>query len=451
MKTPQPRFSTDDVVMNELPQLSRREREVMDCRRRGSWPVETVALWSALVLTAGFPAVLGGQGPTFELQGPILLPQPLALTADVRWLDEDRLLLGVEGSGVYSWRIGDDEGTLEASLAGAGGYYRGFESYSRVGGSSSGSVAFAGGLFGVYLKSRGDFEMLKAIEIVGDVDRRGDRTAVVGLSRNEVGDWEDHIAWVFKDGESEPRTLLPTRDGGEIMGQCWHAEVSVVRLISEERVLVVPGLEPGVFVYDRAGQLLESVGADTFAADAGCGLEEGERSLLGNAAFTIEWMAGRRVIDELLADEAGNVYFFVRHVPGGPESIVLEPPESGADTQPAAGASGQATVVSGRTDAGGATILTTVRGFTRGAENHSSTYDAAHPPLGRVCWDLVQARAEELTAVTTLPCAVESEFADTRLRADLRGDKAVVLLTGLPAALARPALVFEARLRPPGR
>lgn len=349
-----------------------------------------------------FPAVLRGQGPTFERLGsPVVLPTKLALTADLRWLDEGRLLLGVEGAGIYSWRIGDDEGTLEASLAGAGGYHRGFESYSRVGGASSGSVAFAGGLFGVYLKNEGDIDTLKPIEIVGDVDRRGDRTAVVGLSRNEDGGWEDHIAWVFEDGESEPRTLLPTRDGGEIMGQCWHAEVSVVRFISDERVLVVPGLEPGVFVYDKAGQLLESLGADTFAADAGCGLEEEKRSMLGKAAFAIGWMAGRRVIDELLADEAGNIYFFVRHVPGGPESIVLE------------------------------------------------AYRATHPPLGRVCWDLIQARAEELTAVTTLPCAVESKFADTRLRADLRGDKAVVLLTGFPGALARPAEVFEARLRPP--
>ena len=372
------------------------------CRPRRRWPLDAAVLACALTLSMSFPAILGGQGPTFERLGsPVVLPTKLALTADVRWLDEGRLLLGVEGAGVYSWRIGDEEGTLEASLASAGGYHRGFESYSRVGGSSSGSVAFAGGLFGVYLKSRGDFEMLKAIEIVGDVDRRGDRTAVVGLSRNEDGGWEDHIAWVFKDGESEPRTLLPTRDDGETMGECWHAEVSVVRFLSAERVVVVPGLEPGVFVYDKAGQLLESLGADTFAADAGCGLEEEKRFMLGKAAFAIGWMAGRRVIDELLADEAGNIYFFVRHVPGGPESIVLE------------------------------------------------AYRATNPPLGRVCWDLIQARAEELTAVTTVPCAVESEFADTRLRADLRGDKAVILLTGFPGALARPAEVFEARLRPP--
>ena len=349
----------------------------------------------------------------FERLRPIALPETLALTADLRWLDEGRLLLGVEGGGVYLWRIGDQEGVLEASVTGAGGYHRGFESYSRVGGSSSGSVAFAGGVFGVYLKGEGDLDTLKAIEIVGDVDRRGDRTAVVGLSRDENGGWEDHTAWLFKDGDSEPQRLLPTRDDGEAMGRCWHVGVSVIRLISDERVLVVPGLEPGVFVYDRSGQLLESLGADTFGADAGCGLEEGKRSMLGKAAFRIGWLARRRVIDELLADGSGNIYFFVRHVPGGPGSIVLESPESGPDSQPVA------------------------------------TYSATNPPLGRVCWDLVQARADELTAVTTLPCAVESRFADTRLRADLRGDRAIVLLTGFAGALARPADVFEALIGPP--
>ena len=419
------------------------------CRLRRSWPLGTGALSGALALIACFPVVLAGQGPTFERLGPIVLPEALALTADLRWLDEGRLLLGVEGDGVYSWRIGDREAVLEASLTGAGGYHRGFESYSRLGGSSAGRVAFAGGVFGVYLKSGSDTDTLKAIEIVGDVDRRGDRTAVVGLSRTEDGGWEDHIAWLFKDGESEPRRLLPTRDGGATIGQCWHVDVSVVRLISDERVLVVPGLEPGVFVYDRSGQLLESLGADTFAADAGCGLEEGKRSMLGKAAFRTGWLARRRVIDELLADGSGNIYFFVRHVPGGPESIVLEPPDSGADSQTAAGASGQPTVVKSRMGAEGARIVTTVRGFTKGTENHPSAYRAAHPPLGRVCWDLVQARADELTAVTTLPCAVESKFADTRLRADLRGDRAIVLLMGFAGALARPAEVFEARLRPP--
>ena len=425
-------------------------RDGTACRRRLSGPLKAVALSCALVLTVCFPAVLGGQSPTFERLGPIGLPQSLALIADLRWLDEDRLLLGVEGAGVYSWRIGTDEGQLEASLAGAGGYHRGFESYSRVGGSSSGSVAFAGGLFGVYLKSEGEIDTLKAIEIVGDVDRRGDRTAVVGLSRNDGGGWEDHIAWVFKDGRSEPWRLLPTRDGGETIGQCWHAAVSLIRFVSDERIVVVPGLEPGVFLYDRSGQLLESLDAGTFAVDGGCGLEKEKRSLLGRAAFRIGWLAGRRVIDELLADGAGNIYFFVRHVPEGPKSIVLQSPESGADSQPAAGVSGKPTVVKSRTGADGtSSIVTTVRGSTKGAEGYSAAYSAAHPPLARVCWDLVHARAAELAAVTTIPCAVESEFADTRLRADLRGDRAVVLLTGFAGALARPAEVFEARLRPP--
>jgi len=44
---------------------------------------------------------------------------------------------------------------------------------------------------------------------------------------------------------------------------------------------------------------------------------------------------------------------------------------------------------------------------------------AVPPPSGRVCWDLVHARVDDLRTVARQPCVVESEFADTRLRADL--------------------------------
>ena len=73
------------------------------------------------------------------------------------------------------------------------------------------------------------------------------------------------------------------------------------------------------------------------------------------------------------------------------------------------------------------------------------------PPTGRVCWDLVHARVDDLRAVTSQSCVVESEFADTRLRADLRGDRAVILLRGgaLRGADVRSAEAFEARVRPP--
>ena len=37
------------------------------------------------------------------------------------------------------------------------------------------------------------------------------------------------------------------------------------------------------------------------------------------------------------------------------------------------------------------------------------------PPTGRVCWDLVHARVDDLRAVTRQSCVVESGFADTRL------------------------------------
>ena len=73
------------------------------------------------------------------------------------------------------------------------------------------------------------------------------------------------------------------------------------------------------------------------------------------------------------------------------------------------------------------------------------------PPTGRVCWDLVHARVDDLRTVTMRPCVIESEYADTRLRADLRGDRVVILLRGgaLRGGDVRAAEAFEARIRPP--
>ena len=416
-------------------------------------PVDVFAVLRASVLTVCFSTTLGAQGPSLErLEPSLVLPENLTLATDVRWLNDGIVLLGVEGRGVYSWRLGEDEGEPRVSLAATDGYHRGFESYSRVGGASAGRVVFAGGLFGVYEQGRedGGVSTLKPIEIVGDVDRRGLLTAAVGLSRTEDGSWEDHIAWLFRDGESEPRKLLPTRDGGESMGHCWHAEVSAIRFISDERVLVVPGLEPGVFVYDLSGSLVEALTSETFSADTGCGLEPERGFMLGQAAFTIGWMAGRRLIDEVVADGSGNVYFFVRHVPEGPEGIDLGAPAPRIKPESSRSAVGQATVIENGATADGGQVVTVVRGFTKGAERDSPAYDASRPPRGRVCWDLVHAPADELAAATTLPCAVESEFADARLRADLRGNTAIVLLTGFTGALARPAALFEARIEAPG-
>ncbi|MCY3971398.1 MAG: hypothetical protein OXG74_15810, partial [Acidobacteria bacterium] len=88
---------------------------------------------------------------------------------------------------------------------------------------------------------------------------------------------------------------------------------------------------------------------------------------------------------------------------------------------------------------------------TQGRAVRDLVVAAVPPPSGRVCWDLVHARVDDLRAPTMRPCVIESEFADTRLRADLRGDRVVILLRGgaLRGGDVREAEAFEARIRPP--
>ena len=354
------------------------------------------------------------------------MPEEVENARDVRWLADDQVLIGRGGSrlvgqghgfaGIYSWRIGesrakfldalDDEDIrrlfAENSRERLIRLRRGYADHGLVGGSAEGGVAFAGVLDGVFVRFKDEIRLLKNVSHVGDIDRRNDMTVAIGLTlrtgaapaENWESPWESHIAWLFKDDGVAPLGLLPTRDAGERMYRCAGVGLSVVRIISDERVLVVPGAEAGVFAFDRNGALIESLDAAMFSADDGCEVER--RALLLERPFHLAWLSRRRVIDEVVADETGNVYFFVRYLPSGSLDYVED------------------------------------------------------QPRGSVCWDLVHAQADDLANLTTLPCAVRSERADARLRADLRGDRLVFLLQDAVALNeGRPAELFEARLTPP--
>ncbi len=278
----------------------------------------------------------------------------------------------------------------------------GFEDYSLVGGAKSRGVAFAGFAHGLFLQDDRGIRLLKDIALVYDIDRRGDLTAALGLAqthdeRDGGVAWDDHIAWLFEDG-AEPRGLLPTRDQGQSMRRCFSAQLSVVRFISENRVIVIPGAEPGVFVFDDGGTLLESFDARTFFADEGCDVPS--EALLAETPYRVAWLSRRRVIDDVVSDDAGNVFFFVRNVGG-----------------------------------------------RRGAEKEESGLRRE----GGTCWDLVHAYLEDLDEVTKYACAVESGRDDTRLHAALHGQRAALLLQDtMRQETGRPSELLEARLRAPG-
>ena len=476
-----------------------------------------------------------GSGPRLEGLKRLDVPQEIARSADVRWIEDGQVVLGVIGPGIHAWRIGEGGAVLRVALEEPADEFldiggqtivnsNKFErDYGRLAVSPLG-IAFADQFAGIHVANEDGIRGPVAIEFLGDLDRRGSLTAAVGLMRADEDGWAPYAAWLIEDGDDSPRGLLPTRDGGRGLELCRDAELSVIRFIAEDRLLVIPGAEAGVFVYGPDGVIRDGLDSATFHAESGCDVEPNEwgRSPLSDAYVRADWLGPRRLIDEVVADGAGNVYFFVRHGADRPA------PEAAAEigSLPELGRRAVATDIAAtlpNTDAACPTphcyepatpggFAPTTRGYhwrpafrwraessprwpsinhvalrsglkaegltgqppgvpgsrrqqPQGRGNQLSRQDvdrirtgtgdrvvaSVPPPRGRICWDLVHAHVDDLRTVARQPCVVESEFADTRLRADLRGDRAVILLRGgaLRGADVRAAEAFEARLLPP--
>lgn len=386
-----------------------------------------------------------GNGPRLEGLQRLDLPQRIARAADVRWFGDDTVLVGVIGPGVHAWRIGESGVRLRVALEELEAEVREVEGrrfigpsrerdYGRLAVSPQG-IAFADLFAGIHVANERGIIGPLDMEFVGDLDRRRSRTAAVGLMRADADSWAPYAAWLIEDAGGPPRGLLPTRDGGRALEVCSDAELSVIRFIANDRLLVIPGAESGVFVYDGEGGLRDSVDAATFFAESGCDVEPNEwgNSPLSDAYWRADWLGPRRIIDEVVADGAGNVYFFVRYGAEQPAEVASRPSrqERALGLPPALVGLGAGTLA--------------------GSTQNDVVVASVPPPSGRVCWDLVHARVDDLRTVAMRPCVIESEYADTRLRADLRGDRAVILLRGgaLRGGDVRAADAFEARIRPP--
>ena len=439
--------------------------------------VLVVSLAAAPALAAAQEA---GNGPRFEGLKRLDLPRQIARAADVRWLDDGEVALGAIGEGVHAWRPGESGAELRVALEDpapevfeTGGRVavnrNTFErDYGRLGVSAQG-LAFADLFGGLFVANEDGIDGPVEIKLLGDLDRQGVLTAAVGLMLGDPDGWAPYAAWLIADGSGSPRGLLPTRDGGRGLELCRDAELSVIRFISDDRLLVIPGAEAGVFVYDLDGAIRDSLDAATFLAGSGCDVEPNEwgNSPLSDAYWRADWLSPRRIIDEVVADGGGNVYFFVRYGADRPG------PAWRAETSPrrrsihhVALRSGAGATSTGHREPGLAEAQRQQPPGGRSQPWRREDVDriragnvedlvvaSVPPPSGRVCWDLVHARVDDLRTVTMRPCVIESEYADTRLRADLRGDRVVILLRGgaLRGGDVRAADAFEARIRPPAR
>ena len=453
----------------------------------------------------------GRLAPVLDELRPLDAPDGILSAADVRWRSDGSLLVGLRRDGIHSWVLGGIRTELLVTLAGTTYRRAGrYGNYSRLGGESASGLVFAGDLFGVYRQRDGRITALKAnLEIVGDLDHRDGWTVAVGLARQPEPSpgpadiWEPYVAWLF-DGEGGVRGLTPTRDGGAALDSCYPVEPMIGRFVTDDLILVIPGAEPGAFLYGTDGLLRQAADLGAFSASrADCG--PAQKPLLPEEEFRTAWLRRHRVIDEVAANGQGDMFFFVRHVEdkeaaarahtehGPAVAARAVDAEQTAARYRAAVAAGDVTATAGRnvgaaggepgrfvfglddlaasdvktlveeeaTSQDGTVVLTGERAAGLlaalkvktdvGGVPASPVGGAPSAPRGSVCWDIVHARVDDLQSVSTAPCAVKSDLADARLRVDLAGDRALLLIRGATRLASgnapRPAEFFEARLR----
>lgn len=101
------------------------------------------------------------------------------------------------------------------------------------------------------------------ISFFEDVDLHGDTLAILGLMRSETGMSPDGaIAWLGEFGESgvdlDPLAFAKSGKGARPFDACATFAIGKVRFLADGNLFLLPGAEPGAFLYSRDGELIRA-------------------------------------------------------------------------------------------------------------------------------------------------------------------------------------------------
>lgn len=276
----------------------------------------TEVLLGAFLLTAAAPS------PLVKVVADQPLPAGLSGAIDIRWADDRTVYLSLGKEGTVQATVEPLGGNVREIIPGnarTGGYWASF----RLGASSRYLAAAApfGNLTWLPLgkpQARKEFEL----DVV-DLDVREDRLVVLGARRDKQGRWapDGAIAWLGSFGQ-ELRDLKPVlfdSRGAEApnLAACLSFELGAVRFLADGSLLVLPGVQPGVHLYDASGRLLRTWDTGTLGIDTDCpSLTYEQSSRLQEPVARMAWLDQRRTVDDVLSLPQGPA-LVVKQVTGG--------------------------------------------------------------------------------------------------------------------------------------
>lgn len=242
------------------------------------------------------------------------LPDSFRRARDVRWIDDRTALLSVPKVGVWEVEIdGGVKPTRRLIQAGRG---------SPDGLWMTVKLAVSGDYLAV---SPGVHEMAwrplsagssdlerRVFEFVVDMDVFGSTVLVLGTRRDEKRRYSpDGAAAWLGDLKAGFPTLRPiffssSGPGAERIDACGAFGIGGVRFLPDGRFVVVPGSEPGVFLYRADGELQRTWDSEALGIETLCDFDPDQEELLGaNLEARWAWLNQRRFLAEILPLDKG--------------------------------------------------------------------------------------------------------------------------------------------------
>jgi hypothetical protein len=153
----------------------------------------------------------------------------------------------------------------------------------------------------------------EAFECIHDLDLDGSRLAVVGAQRDVQQKFspDGAIAWIGsldKDlADLKPVLFDAGGPGAPSMAHCCTFLLGVTRFLTDGSLIVVPGVQPGIYHFDAKGKLLQTLDTVALGTDTDCSVmgKEMVSKLARDPSRRMEWVNDRRIVDDVLPLPAG--------------------------------------------------------------------------------------------------------------------------------------------------
>ena len=236
------------------------------------------------------------------------MPSETIKPEDIRWASESSVYVIESRLGSFEVSLSEDLAVLRQVTPGKQELGLRWPALKRLAVSPT-HLAVGAMAFSIMWKRLGTkgFEGEQTLEYIADIDLFQDHLLFIGNRRDERGELgaDGNIAWLGSLGQglSDVRAILPSKSGvgTRSMTNCAGLDLSAARFLADGSFVLVPGVDPGILLYDASGKLARIWDSERLGLEADCPLSLRQSiHLRGDPEARVEWLSRRRIVDEIL-------------------------------------------------------------------------------------------------------------------------------------------------------